>query len=54
MHRFEIWAPLPKKVEVRVQDAALPMQGPDDQGWWHLDVEEAGPGTDYCYLIERR
>jgi maltooligosyltrehalose trehalohydrolase len=28
------------------------MHGPDEQGWWHLDVDEAGPGTDYCYLID--
>jgi maltooligosyltrehalose trehalohydrolase len=52
MHRFEIWAPLPEKVTVRVKDAALAMHGPDEQGWWHLDVEKAGPGTDYFYLID--
>jgi len=52
MHRFEIWAPLQDKVAVRVKDAALPMHGPNEQGWWHLEVDEAGPGTDYCYLID--
>src|SRR6266852_2402760 len=56
MHRFEIWAPLPNKVAVRVNDTenaiVRPMNGPDDQGWWHLDVEEAGPGSDYCFLID--
>ena len=50
MHRFEVWAPLPKMVSVRVNDATLPMHGPDDNGWWHLD--QAVPGTDYCYLID--
>jgi maltooligosyltrehalose trehalohydrolase len=52
MHRFEVWAPLPKAVAVRVNNATLPMHWPDDQGFWLLDVDEAGPGTDYCYLID--
>ncbi|HUN86736.1 MAG TPA: malto-oligosyltrehalose trehalohydrolase [Terracidiphilus sp.] len=52
MHRFEVWAPLPGKLAVRINDAALPMHGPDDQGYWRLDVEQAGPGTDYCFLID--
>jgi len=52
MHRFEIWAPLPKKVAVRVNSTALPMQGPDEHGWWRLDVDEAGAGADYGYLVD--
>ena len=52
MHRFEVWAPLPAKVAVRVGEDTWPMQGPDDQGWWRLDVEEASAGTDYCFLID--
>ena len=28
------------------------MQGPDEQGWWRLDVDEAGPGTDYGYMMD--
>jgi maltooligosyltrehalose trehalohydrolase len=52
MHRFEVWAPLPKKVAVQVNNDALAMQGPDEHGWWRLDVEEAGAGTDYGYLID--
>jgi maltooligosyltrehalose trehalohydrolase len=52
MHRFEVWAPLPKRVSVRVKSATLPMHGPDDHGWWRLDVDEAAPGVDYCYLLD--
>ena len=52
MHRFEVWAPLPKKVSLRVNDATLPMNGPDEFGWWRLDVADAGPGADYSYLID--
>jgi maltooligosyltrehalose trehalohydrolase len=53
MHRFEVWAPSPKKISLRVNRSTLPMTGPDDQGWWRLDVVDAGPGNDYCYLIDR-
>ena len=52
MHRFEVWAPLPNKVAVRLGEDTRPMQGPDDQGWWRLDVEEASAGTDYYFLID--
>jgi maltooligosyltrehalose trehalohydrolase len=52
MHRFEVWAPLPKKVAVRVNNVALPMHGPDEYGWWRLDVPEAEAGADYCFLLD--
>jgi maltooligosyltrehalose trehalohydrolase len=52
MHRFEVWAPLPKAVALHVNNAALPMHGPDDQGFWRLDVDEAEPGTDYGYYTD--
>jgi maltooligosyltrehalose trehalohydrolase len=52
MHRFEIWAPAAEKMAVRVDGVTLPMDGPDEHGWWRLDVEAAGPGTDYCFLID--
>jgi maltooligosyltrehalose trehalohydrolase len=52
MHRFEIWAPLPKKVAVQVNDTLLQMEGPDEQGWWRLDVDEAGAGTYYGYVVD--
>jgi maltooligosyltrehalose trehalohydrolase len=52
MHRFEVWAPLPKRVSVRVKGVALRMDGPDDFGWWRLDVEDGGPGTEYSYLVD--
>jgi maltooligosyltrehalose trehalohydrolase len=52
MHRFEVWAPLPKSISIRVNRVTLPMAGPDDLGWWRLDVDDAGPCSDYCYLID--
>jgi maltooligosyltrehalose trehalohydrolase len=52
MHRFEVWAPKPKKVAVRVDGATLPMDGPDKRGWWRLDVAEARPGSEYGFQID--
>jgi maltooligosyltrehalose trehalohydrolase len=28
------------------------MHGPNDHGWWRLDIGEAAPGVDYCYLLD--
>jgi maltooligosyltrehalose trehalohydrolase len=57
MHRFEVWAPRAKKLAVRVSSAqsataTSAMDGPDEHGWWRLDVAEATPGADYGYLID--
>jgi len=52
MHRFEVWAPLAKSVSVQVSGNAIPMSGPDSQGWWRVKVDSATPGTDYGYLID--
>ncbi|HEX4285642.1 MAG TPA: malto-oligosyltrehalose trehalohydrolase [Terracidiphilus sp.] len=52
MHRFEVWAPFAKKMAVETDGAPVAMQPEGDRGWWQADVEGAGPGTDYGYLID--
>jgi maltooligosyltrehalose trehalohydrolase len=52
MHTFAVWAPIPKKVAVKIEDRVYPMQGPNDRGYWTADIEEAGPGTDYGFLLD--
>ena len=52
MHRFEVWAPLAKSLSVQIDGNAIPMNGPDSQGWWRVKVDSAGPGTDFGYLID--
>ena len=42
MHRFVVWAPDTKKVVVKVNSNDFPMDGPDDRGWWRIDVGNAG------------
>jgi len=52
MRRFEVWSPLAKRLSLRVAGADRAMEGPDDGGWWGLDVSEASHGTDYGFLLD--
>jgi len=52
MHRFEVWAPLAKKLAVQVDGVAVPMQGPDEHGGWRAEVKDAHRGSDYGFLID--
>ena len=52
MHTFTVWAPRPEKVSVKSGDTVTPMQGPDEKGYWKASVEDAGPGTDYGFLLD--
>jgi maltooligosyltrehalose trehalohydrolase len=53
MHEFAIWAPDAKKISVKVNDSLLPMHGPDEQGWWRMPLDAAGPGTDYGFKVNQ-
>ena len=52
MHEFAVWAPSAKKLAVKIRDVAYPMSGPDEHGWWGASVEQAGPGTDYGFVVD--
>ena len=49
---FEVWAP-EKTVRLLVSGQDREMAR-DEHGWWRLAVPEAGPGTDYAYLLSGR
>ena len=51
MHEFTVWAPKEKHVSVKVGDHVHAMEGPDEQGWWRVTVVDAGPGSDYGFLL---
>ncbi len=51
MHNFRVWAPRARTIAVRIGDAVHALQ-PAERGWWSGDVEEAGPGTDYWFVID--
>jgi maltooligosyltrehalose trehalohydrolase len=46
---FEVWAP-GKTVKLRIGGQDRDMERGED-GWWRRDVPEAGPGTDYSFLL---
>ena len=53
--RFEVWAPRAQRVEVEVDGAVAPMRldpGRDAGGWWIADVEGAGPGSRYAFVLD--
>jgi len=52
MHRFAVWSPLRTRLSVNVAGAVHAMEGPDDRGWWRLNVSDAGHGTDYGFLVD--
>ena len=53
MHEFSIWAPRAQRMRLEISEKeALDMEGPQERGWWKLCVEDAGPGTDYRFLID--
>ncbi len=51
MHEFTVWAPNARKVAVKIGDETYPMRGPNERGWWSVAVEQAGPGTDYGFVV---
>jgi maltooligosyltrehalose trehalohydrolase len=51
MHRFDVWAPFAMRMAVQVGASRFPMEGPDDRGWWRAEVEAAGPGSDYGFVV---
>ena len=52
MHEFKVWAPIPKKVAVKIGEATYPMQGPDASGIWKVAVDDAGDGMEYAFLLD--
>jgi maltooligosyltrehalose trehalohydrolase len=51
MHEFTVWAPNAEKVAVKIGERTHPMRGPNERGWWSVAVEDAGPGTDYGFVL---
>lgn len=52
MHRFEVWAPKAAKLAVKVDGTVYALAGPDPQGWWRAEVDNAGGGSNYGFLID--
>ncbi|HLH04734.1 MAG TPA: malto-oligosyltrehalose trehalohydrolase [Bryobacteraceae bacterium] len=51
MHKFELWAPEARKVEVQAGSRRWPLEK-EERGWWSAEVEAAGPGSEYTFLVD--
>jgi maltooligosyltrehalose trehalohydrolase len=51
MHKFEVWAPHAKKVRVKTVHGVYPLNR-EERGWWRVEVDSAGPGSDYGFLLD--
>lgn len=52
MHTFSVWAPLPKKVELALdQTKRLPLQR-GENGWWQVEINHPVTGENYGFLID--
>lgn len=51
MHRFQVWAPQAKAVDVDIDNEFFPMTE-GEGGWWSAEVEKATVGTDYAFRID--
>jgi len=52
MHRFKIWAPKARAISIQVGDVRVSMRGPGEHGWWSVEMESAGHGSDYGFLVD--
>ncbi len=48
--RFRVWAPLPTRVDLVLDDRRVPMER-DDRGWWHADADAAAAAL-YGYSLD--
>jgi maltooligosyltrehalose trehalohydrolase len=51
MHQFSVWAPFAHTVAVKIDDKIHCLEA-GARGWWSAEVEEAGPGTDYWFVVD--
>ena len=51
MHTFKVWAPKPESIAVKIGDQQTPLAEAGG-GWWQAEVESAGPGTDYAFVVD--
>ena len=48
---FEVWAPAARQVELDLAGRRVPMTA-GAGGWWSVEVDDAGPGTEYGYRLD--
>ena len=51
MTTLSVWAPGKLTVEADLAGERFPMRA-DPDGWWSVDLPDAGPGTDYAFRLD--
>jgi len=51
MHQFKVWAPRAKTIGLKIKSEIHSMERADG-GWWQTNVDEAGAGTDYAFVVD--
>ena len=51
MHTFQVWAPIPSKVELQLADQKLPMIA-SSGGWWEARVASISPEAEYGFILD--
>jgi len=55
MTRFTVWAPEADAVGLVTTSESVgpaPMSRSELRGWWEIDLADAGPGTDYWFVVD--
>ncbi|BCL17111.1 malto-oligosyltrehalose trehalohydrolase [Micromonospora sagamiensis] len=52
MTEFTVWAPQAERVRLRVDGGGDQEMAAAPGGWWRTEVPDAGPGTDYAFLLD--
>ncbi|MEU4681214.1 malto-oligosyltrehalose trehalohydrolase [Micromonospora sp. NPDC023737] len=52
MTEFTVWAPEAARVRLRLFGGTDHEMRADAGGWWRVEVPDAGPGTDYAFLLD--
>ncbi len=51
MTEFRVWAPKASRVRVRIEGGDTELEALPE-GWFAVELADAGPGTDYAYLLD--
>ncbi|SIR80927.1 malto-oligosyltrehalose trehalohydrolase [Micromonospora avicenniae] len=52
MTEFTVWAPEAARVRLRLFGGTDHEMSAEAGGWWWVEVPDAGPGTDYAFLLD--
>ena len=51
MYQFKVWAPKAESMAVKIGEKTTSMLR-QDGGWWQANVQDAGAGTDYGFVVD--